>query len=218
MVRYRDPKALKAAISEAFDRRAYPGDADLGINTPSCEWYEGEVVARYFRGRDWRDLDFDHMLAAEDGPLGSIPAFMTVAAFAYYLPAFLTMMLDVDPDDRSDRQNRLYTFATSVCFCLAAPAPNALANQYDLVKDMPGVPDEVKESLRTPTAEALRAQETLVDNHNALVELLGPAEKEAVTAVLDYMRPIFDAPGISPELNDAKRALDSTWAAFRQAA
>jgi hypothetical protein len=214
-----DPTALKAAIADAFAARAYPGDGDIGINTPNCEWYEGEVVARFFRGRDWRDLEFDHMLAAgPEGPLGSVPAFMTVSAFAYYLPGFLTMMLDVDPDDMSYRQDQLYTFATSVCFCLTAPAPNALAKQYDLIKNMPDVPDDVKESLRNPTPEAMRAQQCLVDSHNALVAMLTPAERAVITAVLDHIMPILDAPGISPELNDAKRALDTTWAAFRQAA
>lgn len=180
-------EALKVAIADGLAGRAYPGDDDLGINTPNCEWCEGVAVARQFPGRDRRDLGFDHMLAAEDGPLGGIPAFMTVAAFAYYLPAVLTMNLDVNPNEASDRRNHLFTFATSVCFRRTAPDPDAPARQYDLVKDMPAVPADANEALRNPTPETRASLQTPIDNHRALVDTLKPGQRAAVAADLDCL-------------------------------
>lgn len=209
------PAALREQVARAFGPRAYPGDGALGINTPNCEWYEGEVVARFFKGRDWQGLTFADLFDAPDSPLGSIPAFMTADAFAYYLPAFLLMALDVDPADHSDRQNHLYTFASSVCFFLAAPSPTSLAEQYELVKDMPDVPDDIKQSLRCPTPEAKAAERARIEYHDALVAMLSADERAAVAAVLDHLAPVFDEDGVAPEFNDARRALDTSWGAFR---
>jgi hypothetical protein len=210
--REQDRAALRRRIGAAFADRPYPGDGDLGINTPNCDWYEGEVVARFFRGRDWRALTFDDLLHADERPLGSIPSFMTVAAFAYYLPAFLIMALEVDPADRTDRQAHLDTFAGSICFRLAPPM--TFAQQYDMVKDWPFFPEEQKALLRDPTPEAKAAERRIADDHAALIATLTPVERAAVCAALEFLADHFDGQVPDAEFNDARKALDGGWAAF----
>lgn len=205
------PDRLRQDLRQAFAARAYPGDAAIGINTPNCAWYEGEVVARWFRGRRWEEVRFDDMLADDDSPLGSVPAFMTPAALAYYLPAFLLIALEEDAEPDSDRALQRDTFADSVCHGLTRPAEDMLEQQYEIAKATPGVPADTLESLRNPTPEARKAVRQLIRNHEQLVADLSPAERSAVAGALLYLaaRPDPCGPGM-PE-SFAATALRTTW-------
>lgn len=207
-----DVEALRRRIEAAFAARPYPGDDALGINTPNCEWYEGEQLARFFKGRDWRLLSFDDLLHAEESPLGSIPSFMTVASFAYYLPAFLIMALEVDTRDRSDRQAHLDTFAGAICFRLAPPM--TLAQQYEMVKDWPFFPEEQKALLRDPTPEAKAAERQMAADHEALLGILSAQERAAVAAALEHLADHFADEVPDDRFNEAQKALDGAWGQF----
>lgn len=213
-----EKNALAGQIGKAFAERAYPGDDRIAMMRPECCGYEGNGVAEYFRGRDWRSISFEAMFRAPDSPLGSIPSFLTVEGFAYYLPAFLIIALDIDPADTSLLAQHHYTFVQSLCFHLKRPSPNALRERYDLVKDMPEVPDEIKLAMRDPTPEALDAQRQIVANHERLIAILSDAEREALARTLVYLVPMLDNhdrdEAGNNKWNDARQALATSWACF----
>ena len=81
-------------IEEAFAGRPYPGDGEIALRRPACPGYEGEEVWERFQGRDWREILRTGQ--ARELDLSSSMAFLTLQGFVYYLPAFLTLALDVD--------------------------------------------------------------------------------------------------------------------------
>jgi hypothetical protein len=83
---------LIGQIEAAFATRPYPGDENItccsydkknggDFNGPCSECVE---MAEYFRGKSWRELT-----AAELFQEGQCDALFTVAAYCYFLPAFL---------------------------------------------------------------------------------------------------------------------------------
>lgn len=87
---------LRKEIRAAFAERRYPGDDEIGLSQPGCPDYEGEGVARFFRGKDWREITMDSILKERGLDRNAFLFFMTAQGFVYYLPAFLTLSLDVD--------------------------------------------------------------------------------------------------------------------------
>lgn len=202
-------EALRARIAGAFASRPYPGDDRLANAKPGCAWYEGTIAAEFLCGRDWRALTFAQILHGYDAPHMALMSFMQPAGFAYFLPGFLLMALDLADTGRSGERDALFTFADSLCFHLTRPSPNSLSEQYELVKDIDGVPDEIKESLKNPTPEAKRAERRLVERHDELVAMLRPAERSAVCAGLEALAALL---GEAP--NPAHDALRTRWARY----
>jgi hypothetical protein len=87
---------LISEIAEAFQGRARPADDRLAFSQPGCPGYEGDQVARFFRGRDWRDLTAQPLIDDPELDRYTFMAFMTPEGFVYFLPAFLRLALDVD--------------------------------------------------------------------------------------------------------------------------
>jgi hypothetical protein len=85
---------LAQEIQDAFAGRPYPGDGEIALRRPSFPQYEGEEVWERFRGRDWREIL--RIGQARELDLSGSMAFLTLKGFVYYLPAFLTLALDVD--------------------------------------------------------------------------------------------------------------------------
>lgn len=85
---------LAREIEEAFAGHPYPGDGEIALRQPSCPGYEGEEVWERFHGRDWREI-LRSAHEREFDPSSSM-AFLTLRGFVYYLPAFLTLALEVE--------------------------------------------------------------------------------------------------------------------------
>ncbi|HJS31725.1 MAG TPA: hypothetical protein VJ924_07015 [Alphaproteobacteria bacterium] len=206
---------LRARILDAFAAVEYPGDANLGADAPQDPGYEGTIVARFFKGRDWRDITFETILAEYDAPLQGMIAFMKPDGIKYYLPAFLVLSLDVAHDADTEEYAQLYTFVDSLCFYLARPSETMLRDQYNAVKDRPEVPEFIKEHLRNPTPQARQAVRSIVENHRRLVASLSTAQRAAVAETLAFLADCFRIQGVDETFNNAARALAATWEAFR---
>lgn len=93
----RDPvkaAALKEHVKAAFSSVPYPGDENL-IRGSSVEAQE---IQEFFRGKRWEEITLEKLrghptMVSSDGP-----AFMTVEAFHYYLPAYLMIIIDKKPE------------------------------------------------------------------------------------------------------------------------
>ncbi len=206
---------LRARIADAFAAVAYPGDDNLGDDAPQSPEYEGTIVARFFRGKDWRDVTFETILMDFDAPLQGMIAFMKPEGIKYYLPAFLVLSLEATQEADADEYAQLYTFVDSLCFYLARPSETMLRDQYDAVKDRPEVPAFIKEHLRAPTPEARQAVRSIVDNHRRLVASLSHVQRTAVAETLAFLAECFRCQGVDETFNNAARALATTWGEFR---
>jgi|GEM_PF-2557962 hypothetical protein len=111
-----DPEQLRKEVHDAFAGRPYPGDERLALQQPGFPGYEGDTVARFFRGRDWRTLTLEALLADEELDRNAFMFFMTPEGFTYFLPAFLTLALDVDGP---------FDLGEPLAFKLTAPAEDA---------------------------------------------------------------------------------------------
>ena len=203
---------LRAQIERAFASRAHPGDEYIDSFDPRSPDDEEVIV---FRGKDWREIvtaDIGQWYQAGNSAL----AVMKPAGLAYFLPAFLTMAVEVDPADDSRAGAELFTFAESLCFYLTRPArfPHTREGQYEFVKDMPEVPGDIKEYLRNPTPEARATERAIFDRHQQILNGLSGQEKAAVTATLEYLADVFRQHGVGDETNCARKALQTTWAEF----
>lgn len=96
-------------IASAFSNRVYPGDDKIAAQADDDLSFEGSQVGSFFRGKDWRDVTWQSILSHPDlDPYGFL-FFLTEQGFAYYLPAFLQEMLDVE---------KTAELADAVCFAL----------------------------------------------------------------------------------------------------
>jgi len=88
-----EAEALRREIRAAFAWRPYPGDGRLALPGPGSPGDDGVEVARFFRGRDWRDVRLDALMESELDP-NAFLYFMDAEGFVYFLPAFLLASLD----------------------------------------------------------------------------------------------------------------------------
>jgi hypothetical protein len=91
----RDAHQIRSHLERAFLKRAYPGDQSLANTRPWLRSYEGNQVAAYFKGKVWQEISLDHLTKHYPGDSSATFHFMTEVAFLYYLPAFLSMSLDL---------------------------------------------------------------------------------------------------------------------------
>lgn len=75
---------LIANITSAFEEAPYPGDDNIGAIPP-----DGDEVERDFRGKHWKELDFNILFINRDKL-----SFLTPAGFRFYLPAYLLIMMN----------------------------------------------------------------------------------------------------------------------------
>lgn len=91
----KDKKQLREEIDEAFScHRPYPGDEKIGLREPGWDWYEGEKVNAFLRGKHWQDISLDLILSFEPSS-SSLLCFLSMEGFLYYLPGFLKATLDM---------------------------------------------------------------------------------------------------------------------------
>lgn len=103
---------LRDEIHAAFAARAYPGDEQLALEAQGDPTYEGNQVGRFFRGKDWREVTWQAILADRELDPNAFMFFLTPEGFVYYLPAFLHEALDLDT---------ALDLASAVCFALRPP-------------------------------------------------------------------------------------------------
>lgn len=83
-------------IENAFSNREYPGDdkiASVAIGDPT---YDGNRVAEYFKGKTWKEIKWQSILASRALDPHAFLYYFTPEGFAYYMPALLIEALDVD--------------------------------------------------------------------------------------------------------------------------
>ena len=84
-------QALKQLIHSAFAEVPYPGDSNL---RNSSEGQEPFLLEQEFQGKDdWRTLSPDFIDQSPDG-FSTALSFFSIAAFRFYLPAYLLADLD----------------------------------------------------------------------------------------------------------------------------
>lgn len=97
-----DPAALPYSVEElhqeignAFGSRPYPGHGGIAVRQDS--------VWRFFRGKSWQEITMESVAKETEVDWVSFPFSMKREGFDYYLPAFLTLALDVSgPVDIGD--------------------------------------------------------------------------------------------------------------------
>lgn len=100
---------------KAFSSRSYPGDDRIALSDDRYPDYEGHRVSAFFRGKDWREVTYPSLVAGYSADPTAIPRFMRDEGFLYYLPAFLSMVLDPEAQEITD----------AVSYALTAPEPEA---------------------------------------------------------------------------------------------
>ncbi|HED33572.1 MAG TPA: hypothetical protein ENJ08_05035 [Gammaproteobacteria bacterium] len=82
---------LLKEIEKAFPLRPLP-DVIAGNVTP----YEDEYsyVEKYFKGKEWNSFTFKELYVNYQGPQDACLAFMSTAAFHYYLPGFMCIVIN----------------------------------------------------------------------------------------------------------------------------
>ena len=176
----RQAEELRQEIRTAFNWRPHPGDDHVALGAPGCPGDEREDVARFFHGKDWREITLNLIIESRELDLNAFLYFMSAEGFVYYLPAFLLASLEVD--DRFD-------LGEPLAFKLTLPPKGAGET-----------PD--------PGLEAWR------DQYAQVVSALTPAERRAVTHVLEYLAHEYDRRNYT--WNQARVALDSYWGRVRR--
>ena len=86
-----EPQDVNTLIYSAFAEVPYPGDSNL---RNSSEGQEPFLLEQEFQGKhDWRTLSVDFIDQAPDG-FATALSFFSIAAFRFYLPAYLLADLD----------------------------------------------------------------------------------------------------------------------------
>lgn len=111
-----DVEKLRRNLAHAFSGRAYPGDDKIAETRPWIPEYEGNRVARYFKGKRWQDLSYQKLRKEYPADPTACVHFMRDEGFRYFLPGFLTMALDF---------NEAGEIADTICGTLTEPQPNA---------------------------------------------------------------------------------------------
>ena len=90
-----DVQRLRGQLERSFAKRNYPGDQLIANTRPWLDSYEGNRVAAYFKGKSWQEITLEHL--QRHYPADPVAAFhfLTDAGFLYYLPAFLSLSLDI---------------------------------------------------------------------------------------------------------------------------
>jgi Family of unknown function (DUF6714) len=104
-----DPTKCREVLEKAFANRPYPGDDNIGRSGD----YEGQQVADYFKGKDWRQINLETLLRDRQVDSHAAFALMTPEGCRYYLPAFLLMALEPNSE-----------IVDSLMSDLTAPDPN----------------------------------------------------------------------------------------------
>lgn len=203
---------LRALIAEAFATRQQPGPGEIAAEGPG---YGGDIVTRRFSGRAWHELGFEDLSDGSESPVLGLLPYMTPEAVAYYLPAFLVAAAEIADKGLTGASDEEYAFADSLCFFLTEPSPTSLADQYEFVKDLPEVPDDIKAYLRDPSPEAKRTEAEIYARHRRLLEILVPEERAVIRATLERLVALLTAAPLDEvEYNNAARALATTWGGF----
>jgi hypothetical protein len=135
-----DVEQLRRNLASAFSNRAYPGDDRIAETRPWIPEYEGNRVARYFKGRRWQDLSYQKLRAEYPADPTACVHFMLDEGFQYYLPGFLTMALDLK--EAGD-------IADTVCATLTEPARDAPAeDRARFVSRMHGLSNDERNAIR----------------------------------------------------------------------
>jgi hypothetical protein len=135
-----DIEKLRRNLANAFSDRAYPGDDRIAETRPWIPEYEGNRVARYFKGKRWEDLSYQKLRAEYPADPTACVHFMLDEGFRYYLPGFLTMALDLK--EAGD-------IADAICGTLTEPPHDAPAeDKARFTSRMSGLSSEEKNAVR----------------------------------------------------------------------
>jgi hypothetical protein len=101
-MRHTDQKrsGLVRQIEEAFSSVERPSDGKIAQMSREFEDHEANLVQRYFKGLNWRDIRLSDLIRAYPGDHSACLAFMRPQAYRYFLPAFMT--ISVQDYERAD--------------------------------------------------------------------------------------------------------------------
>jgi hypothetical protein len=181
---------LRRRITDAFADRPYPGDDRIADSDPRYDDYEGHAVARFHRGKQWREITLTHLREEYAGDATACLAFMTPDGWRYYLPAYLLIALEWDEAD-----------AVGDAVIGNLTHPRDLSESYARVAHDLGLEPE----------SVLRGQ---VARFEERLSGLGEAELQAARALLVYVAERIDADhrGLGHELPNAARVALESWA------
>lgn len=135
-----DVEKLRRNLARVFSSRAYPGDNKIAESRPWIPEYEGNQVARYFKGKRWQDLSYQKLRSEYPADPTACVHFMIDEGFQYFLPGFLTMALDL---------NEAGEIADAICSTLTEPARDALPqDKARFASRMDGLSSEEKNAVR----------------------------------------------------------------------
>jgi len=109
-------KSLKQEIECAFSGRPLPPPERIALERNEYPDYEGNAVGRFFTGKQWREITLESLTTQYGGDGSSCLAFLQPEALLYYLPAYLSMVLEIEDTDM---------VGDSVLFMLAKPGTAA---------------------------------------------------------------------------------------------
>ena len=93
--------SLVTTILRTFQPAMYPGDERIVRDPPEQDWDAAEALRRLV-GKTWEHLGIEMLEAPPDAMLyhyHDVPGLLTPVAFAYYLPAFMLVSLDISRAD-----------------------------------------------------------------------------------------------------------------------
>ena len=193
----RTPEAVVQRIRSAFRARSLP-DGDPIFLSHSFE-VDAQTIERLARQTTWTDFPRDVLRA---NPLAL--AFMPPAAFAWLLPAYLLVAIEL--------YSETDTLTTTLLTCLTPPAKSD-AHEFEALED------EMRDL--DPDLLLDASPPARVDDDDALVQLftervaaLTPDEKEAIRDYLEYVDAVHgaDFPVCGP-----RHALDRYWGEIARA-
>lgn len=135
-----DVEKLRRDLARAFSRRSVPSDDKIAETRPWIPEYEGNRVARYFKGKRWQDLSYEKLRTEYPADLTACVHFMLDEGFQYFLPGFLTMALDLKEAGE---------IADTICGALTEPSRDAPAqDKTRFASRMGGLSSEEKNAVR----------------------------------------------------------------------
>ena len=93
----RDPAkaaALKERIRAAFADASYPGDDNIAAGSS----FEAQDVQEFFKGKHWEEITLHSLRHDYQGDPSACLNMMTPEAFRYYLPTYLFIAIDGQPE------------------------------------------------------------------------------------------------------------------------
>lgn len=124
-------------IKEAFNNIPYPGDDNIVYENQYDENYEGNQMAKFFRGKRWQQITLKSLQNEYRCDGSSCLCFMSPQSFKYYLPAY--MIIAVEKYEEAD------AIGDSAIYALSPPQDNDLIESW--TQNISGFSEKQREAI-----------------------------------------------------------------------